>query len=70
MGGEELDRAHSVPRVEAGDFIVLGEGGMVEGTETPPSLRLLSTSRTDLPSFADCTAARLPEGPLPITSVS
>ena len=37
---------------------------------TPPSRRPRSTTSTDLPSLADCTAARRPAGPLPITSMS
>jgi hypothetical protein len=36
----------------------------------PPSILPLLTTCTDLPSFADCTAAHRPDGLLPITSMS
>src|SRR6202522_2525009 len=39
-------------------------------TETPPTRRPFSTTITELPSLAACTAARRPAGPLPMTTKS
>src|SRR5690348_4362700 len=36
----------------------------------PPTTRMRSTTATRLPSFAACTAARCPPGPLPSTTTS